>query len=442
MGNTCAPESKTDEAEQATDIEKKEQDEEISQPTEKFTKIINTYQAENEKMKKELDSMKHNDEENSRERSKQAEQNDEIMKELAAMKAMMEEKDRALVKHRLEAALHSKATSMVTSETVTKLLKAGNIEKFGKAGKSKAKVKWVEIHLRSAQAGADGVSKGFLMLTYADSQSSQLSNRCQIVRVNKEVKNVAAKLKGRAFSVDVISSGADKELVFGCEDEKDREGWVEACNEGFMIIDEELQSVSDYTTIDVKFSNPKLGIRVEEKVLIDVGVDEEKLAQVALKKTDADKVEEKGNDKDNGLKTVEQEEKPCELIVRMINDDSLRADGLTVDCVVSAINGMNMRGLTYTKQVGLFADTPKPFIITFLKKKSPDRTAFPGILNELVADGDNAVKTAFYELVKGTPFGLELDKSDNKAAAIAELLSNQRRLTAVLQNTIVQEAEL
>jgi len=161
-----------------------------------------------------------------------------------------------------------------------------------------------------------------------------------------------------------------------------------------------------------------------------------------VEKTEADKVDEKVDDKDNGLKTIEQQEKPCELIVRMINDESLRDAGLTVDCVVSAINGLKMRGLTYTKQVGLFSSTPKPFTITFIKKRFNDQTAFPGILKELVSDGDNAVKTAFYELVKGTPFGMELDKSENKAAAIAELLSNQRRLTAVLHNTIVQEAEL
>merc|ERR1712060_406033 len=218
------------------------------------------------------------EEEVSKERTKQAEQNEEIMKELASIRAMMEEKDRALVKHRLEAALHSKANTMATSEAVTKLLKAGTIEKFGKAGKSKPKAKWVEIHVHS------GVSKGLLMLTYADSKDSHLSNRCQIVRVRKEGKKVAAKYKDIAFSVDVISSGAEKELVFACEHEKSREDWVEACAVGFQMIDEEVKNVSDYTTLDVQFTKPKLGIRVEEKVLVDESVEEEKVAEVSVEK--------------------------------------------------------------------------------------------------------------------------------------------------------------
>jgi len=427
MGNTCAPNK--NEVRKETNIESKEEAVEATQPSEKITIIINSYQAENEELRKQLESMKNKDEEDAEERKKQAAQNDEIMNELTHVKAVMEEKDRALVRHRLEAALHSKASLMVSSEIVTKLLKAGTIEKLRKPGKSKVKAQWVEIHVHSAQTTPEGISKGFLMVTYADSKNAQISNRCQIQGV-KEEANAPVKLKDKAFSLEVITSGSEKELVFACEDEKAKEEWVRACIDGFALVEEEfgtLKTVESDLIIDVEFTKPQLGIRVEERVIEIDGADE-KLAEVKQDNADAEEKDKEG--------------KPCELVVRMISDESVLATGLTVDCVVSAINGINLRGLTYDQQVGMFKSTEKPYTITFLKRKSNRQTAFPGILKALVAEGDNAVKSAFYDLVKGTNFGTELDKSKNQTATITELLSNQGRLTAVLQNTTIPETEL
>lgn len=438
MGNACTPEKNTEESGQATDMEIKEEDLEAAEPSEKLTKIINTYQADNEKMRREIESMRQQDEEETKARKEQAAQNEKVMNELSTMKAMLEERSRALVKHRLEAALHSKATSMVASETFTKLLKSGIIEKFGRAGKAKAKEKWVEIHVHSPQSTPDGINKGFLILTYADSKESQVSNRCQIIQVNQEELKVNAKLQRRSFSLEVISSGADKELVFACEDEKTKEEWVRACNDGLERVEEEydsLRTAEEDTIIEVEFTKPKLGIRVEEKILKSGYATDEKSAQ-------ADKGDEKVNDIVSASDSVEQKEKPCELFVKKIKDQDLVASGLTEGCVLLTINDKNLRGLTYSEQVGMFSKTEKPFTIAFLKKKSNLLTTFPGILKELFTDGDNAVKSAFYDLVKGTPFGIELDKSEDKIVTITELLSNQRRLTAVLQNTIIQEAEL
>jgi len=401
-----------------------------AQPSEKLTNIINTYQAENERMQQELEKMKNKDEEDSEARMLQAEQNEKMVRELSEMRKLMQQKDRALMKHQLEAALHSKATSIVTSETVTKLLKAGNMPKLkGRKLKSKSKEQWVEIYLHSAQATSDGVKKGSLMLTFADNKDARLANRCQILQVKQE-ENVGAKFKGKAFSLDVFSSGEETQIVFACDDEKSMEDWIKVCNEGLAMIEEEygsLQTESD-VFFDVEISKPKLGIRVEEKTIeIESGVDE-KVAEAA--------------NSDGVATDADEYEQPCELVVKMITERSLIASGLTPECVVTAINGENIRGMPYSKQIGLFESTKKPYKITFLRRKSAQRTAFPGILKELVSEGDNEVKSTFYALVKGTQFGIELDKSEDKTATITELLSNQRRLTALLQNTQIQEAEL
>jgi len=395
---------------------------EDTEPSEKYANIINSYQAENEEMRRELASLKNKDKEDSQERKNHAAQNIEIMQELLAMKEVIEEKDRALVKHRLEAALHSKAILMVNSETVTKLVKVGTIEKFGKAGKSKAKEKWVEVHVHSAQSTPEGIKRGFLMLTYSDSKTSRLSTRFQIIGVKEEAR-VGGKVEGKAFSLEVFSSGTSKELVFACKDEKAKWEWVLACSDGLDIVKEEfltLKSENDLI-LDVEFTKPKLGIRVEERVF-KTSAGGKKLTELEGNKFDTEDENKEG--------------KPCELVVKVISDESLITTGLKKDCVVSAINGINLRGLTYNEQIDMFSSVQKPYTVTFIKRRA---TTLSGILKELVVDGDNAVKSVFYELIKGTPFGIKLDKSENKTATIAELLSNQRKLIAVLTNTIMQK---
>jgi len=421
MGATCAPQKSEENL--TANIEVKEDDPLTSaEAGDKLTNIINTYQAENEKMKKELESRKNKDEIETQEREAQAAQNDEIMKELKAIKTLMEEKDRALLKHRVEAALHSKATAMVSSETVTKLIKAGTIEKFVKTGKSKLKEKWVEIHINCAKITPNGIKKGCLILTYADTKGAQVTNRCEISKVKEEGGNVVDKFKDKAFSVEV--AGAEKDLAFACEDCKTKEEWVNALNDGFAMLDEEFRTLkvteSDFL-FDLEISKPKLGIRIQEKTInVERAPDENK-----------------GNEE----AATDEKEKPCELVVIGITEESLVTAGLTTGCVIKAINGINLRGLTYSDQVGMFENTKKPYTVTFIKKKAVPRTAFPGILKKLVSEEDNAVKSAFYDLCKGTQFGIELDKSENKTATITELLSNKLRLTAVLQNTTVEELE-
>jgi len=437
MGGNCACQAKT-----KYSVYDTEKDSEAAPPIDKLLQIINIYACENEKMKRELESIRIKVKDN--ECKKRIVEDDKVMNDLSAMKDMIEQKDRILVKHRLWAALQSKANSMVTSETVTKLLKSGTLEKFDKEVNSKSiEKKWVEIHVHKAQTTSEGIKKGFLMLTCADKKCSQLSNRWQIVRVKNERTNVGSWLNSRSFTLIVISSEADKELSFACGDEKTREEWVRACNDGFSMVDEEFSNLKiterGWVVIDVVFTKPKLGIRVEEKFFQDGSANEEKWMKFKVDKGESDKIEDS---KYTPSESIHHKEQPCELVVQVINDDSLRASGLTADCVIKAINGMNLRGLTYSKQIGMLSSTKKPFTITFLKKTFVKRMAFPSILKKVVADEENSVKSMFYELVNGTPFGIALNKSKNKTAVINELLSNQQRLRAVLQNSLIQETEL
>jgi len=98
--------------------------------------------------------------------------------------------------------------------------------------------------------------------------------------------------------------------------------------------------------------------------------------------------------------TTEDKGKPCELCVRKITNSDLFEKGLLENCVIAAINGIHIRGMTYEKQVGYLSNTKKPFKLTFtgpkyLKIKALQTIQYPGILRELTANGDNAVKSAF-----------------------------------------------
>merc|ERR1719193_2078441 len=64
-------------------------------------------------MKKELEEVKRKGQEDVMLQKQASEKNEEILKELNATKSILAEKEKALLKHQLEAALHSKASSLV-----------------------------------------------------------------------------------------------------------------------------------------------------------------------------------------------------------------------------------------------------------------------------------------------------------------------------------------
>merc|ERR550534_3252948 len=248
-------------------------------------------------MRKELEDIKNKRSEQETVAQKEAtQQNEKIMEELAAMRALVEAKDRALVKHQLEAALHSKATSLVTSESVAKLLKEGTLEKFTRSRKAKsAKEKWVQVEMHTCQNTKNGFVKGHILLIYSDTKDSQLSTRCTIISVDGDGTNVGDKYKGRNFLVQAIVGRENKEIVFACDDEEMKREWVGALNRGLLQIEEEEKELNTPLLVKVEFSKDKLGIRVEENVLESKqdNLDEEKVATERSDVREEQKIETK-----------------------------------------------------------------------------------------------------------------------------------------------------
>jgi len=472
MGN-CSPEKQSKDISSANEVEKKQAIDD-AQNYEKLSTIISSFQSENEKMKKELASLKNQNEQNAIAEAEQKRQNEEVMKELESIKNLMNQKEQALVLHRLRAALHTKASALMCTDAFSVKLQEGQLIKYRKAGKTKTNnARWVELYFIPGESRSDEFVEGHLMLTYAEDKESQISNRGRVLKVIEEPTNVDKKDGTQFFSVLLRVNGLDKEMVFACSDEKEREGWIGACNDGLSRIEQEVKAMNEEFTLKLEFEKKKLGFVVEESFLItetgsiitdttkenqnqvsasieDQKVCDDNQASTEDKKPSDDNQENEDIDSKAAEVEVKPElvENPCKLVVSKIKDSELFDKGLVENCILRSVNDVHLEGMVYTKQINILNTTKKPFMITFtgqnfLKKKTTTAPLYTSILSELTAKGDNEIKSAFFTLIKGTPLEAQLaDSGDNSTKIIEDLLSNQRRILTLLQSVTVQEADL
>merc|ERR1711920_1176447 len=249
------------------------------------------------------------------------------------------------------------------------------------------------------------------------------------------------------------------ELVFACETEDQRQEWVKCINEALTEVGSAPENLEiQIVSFKLEFSKPKMGIRVEENFVEETEYDvkeqeannlanegaEQLMNDSEKKESEQEKMQEVSDDDDE--EEPRYIERPCQLIVTKITDQDLIDGGLVEDSIVTAINDTSLDGMVYSEQIELLRTTPKPFTLTFEIEKYRDNpekgTGYSSILKELVSDGENSIKKAFYELVKGTPFEKELQSTDDPVTTISALLGNQRRLMALLKNIEVHEVDL
>jgi len=476
MGNTCAPDHEVGDVNVDT-----------FDPSEKISGLINSYQTDNERIKQELEILKSENVETTKAYRERTEQNELLMKHLTVIRSLIAKRDRAVLRHLLEAALYSKANSLIPEDNFLKKLKEGWVNKFGRAGKGKSKAKWVEIYLQSGERNDIEFTKGNMILIWADHKDFKVSNRGRILKVNDDSIKVPSDVRVRSFSMSVKAKGEVKELVFECTDKKSKDAWVQMCKYGLAQIEEEWQFMTRQFSIEITFCKEKLGFRVKELILgprDDVGVDlevkvgktvvstttqetdsvveGEKASEEPIVKESLEPFDEKSKDdgqrkvvaneeyEENaqGLKSLYEDKKqegPCELLVTEILNEDLFRHGLVEYTKVWKINDIILSGMTYSKQLPILNSTRRPCTITFtgenyLKRGSVFRDEYSSILKELGADEENDVQSVFYELVKGSAVGEELESCvENRSAAIKALLSDRGRLITLLQNIKAHE---
>lgn len=305
---------------------------------------------------------------------------------------------------------------------------------------------WVEIHFSVGKAYKTEYEAGYVTLTYADSRNAETFNHCQVNEVFQRESN--SKL---TFIARISSEGTEKELIFGCESELQRDMWIKCISGAIAEVRETYSTEIEHYTLKLEFTKEKIGLLVKERFLTkkpaETKSNEESEKVTAKSGQCSEKEAAKAIEKEM---KVEEEERPCELMVIDIVDKDLSDSGLQLDSIVKAINDTVMVGKLCTEQLNLLKDTPKPYVLTFtgrnFKKttaplKSCPRHGYFSILKELVAFGDNEVKEAFKAMVKGTLFEQELNSSKDVNTTISALLGNQRRLIDVLQNCVGKQLQ-
>jgi len=410
----------------------------------KYATLISNYEDVNEKLRRELAELKNR--ETKSDIIENSEETEKATRELAELQNLLEERNKAFVASSLEAALWYKATSMFEMKSTTRMLLKG-VLKLHRTGLAKLKKNtWVEISVSAGRALKNEYKAGYVTLTYADSKNAGSFNQCKVI----EVFVRESSSKNSTFTARVSSEGREKELIFGCETEFQRNEWMNCITNALTEVREAYNSEIKNYTLKLEFSKEKIGLLIKERYLdkADERSDEEsEIFEMKHEKSGqcAEKETMKAIEKEM---KEEEEARPCKLFVIEIVDKDLKNSDLQVDCIVEAINDTVLVGKVCLEQLNLLAETPKPYVLTFtginFKKKYAPLKSLPkhlSILKELVAYGNNEVKEAFSVMVRRTVFEKELMSSEDKNKTVSELLGNQRRLIDLLQNFAGKEQE-
>eukprot|EP00495_Collosphaeridae_sp_1-RS-2012_P001644 TRINITY_DN155_c0_g2_i1.p1 TRINITY_DN155_c0_g2~~TRINITY_DN155_c0_g2_i1.p1 ORF type:complete len:290 (-),score=110.73 TRINITY_DN155_c0_g2_i1:28-798(-) len=219
------------------------------------------------------------------------------------------------MRHVLEAALYSSASSILSEESISKKVMEGWLQKSGRSGKVKSKRKYVEIYLICGEASRTQFTEGRLMLIWADSHWSKLSSRGTVIEVKEEAANVTAGLQEQSFSILAKVDGVEKELVFTCDSKDIKEQWVQSCRSGLAQIVEEKKFMNELFTLRMEFCKEMLGFRVEEtrpknKELVDKSANEKSDDKVVVDPTlsvEANKPEDESEEAAKAAVVVEGE---------------------------------------------------------------------------------------------------------------------------------------
>jgi len=428
----------------------------------KIASILNDYQAENEQLRKELDMMKSKSDENAKQNEERTRQNEDVMRELGEMKALLDAKSRVIARGRLEAAL---LKSIVAMKASMRLCMKGNLTHHQMKRRLNM---YSEVHVHEGEVLPDNYIAGCVILTYSDDKDIETAGRYQILKVNVDVS--ASEEKEHIFALKVSDENEEKDISFSCETAEQKEEWIKAIRMALDEVSSKYAEMHDFFTLKLEFSKQKMGIRVEERILLPEEDEEKSGAGKPRNSSVCEKISltnewksdtiikemEKGINQILGDEKptkicekveVKNVEDPCDLLVTDISDEYLIAAGLKVNCVIVAINAMSLKDMGYSEQLDLILKTPKPYTLTFkgenfLKYKPQPKYCYQSILKEVTVDGDNSVKRAFQDMIEGTPFEKELKASADKLGTIEKLLSNQRKLMRLLQKVNTHDVEL
>jgi len=335
MGNTCSPDkSAKDRVIADTDKEVvKEATDKGTGETKQLTDILNSYQAEIEKLRA---ANKKLEEENDA-KTLQAEL--EKMKEmLAAKDETLKEKESKIAEEenriallKLQSTLREQEVRVLKDNITATTIIEGKLEKFGKGGKSKAREKHVLITYKKGEKIESGFASGQLQLCWADDEKSTDMTRVHITKLIDGADAVKkSEYASRCFSLE--TQPGNKIIALAARDEEEMRRWYDTIKKYMDEIKEESIAMHETYTLQLDFEKRPLGFRVEEQFLV----------------------------------TEDGERKEALMVTKIQKDaEHLRRQGLTEGLVVIGCNGKDFRPLTYTEKLDIIKTSKYPISLDF-----------------------------------------------------------------------------
>lgn len=348
MGNqTCAPDKGTEEQPPMDTEEVKEN----AQQDTKLINLLNSYQAENEKLKEQVNQLK---DQPAPEPAVDKEKEQQLLSEVEQLKAQLAAKEEALklkqseieneekriATLKLQNAIIRQEAKVYRNAKNTQVLIEGNLTKFTKGGKGKTSQKHVQITHREGDVNGDAFTGGQLTLCYADKETDSKLTRAVIVGVRDGQGEVKSKeYEGRVFSV--VTEPNDKVIAFACKSAEDRNKWFKTLSEALDHDEKMDDEMNKEFEIELEFKNRPLGFRVEEQFIPRP---------------------------DGGEDDV--------LVVAMIQDEyeHLRDQGLAEGLIITKCNDTDFTPLSYTQKLNIIKKVNFPIKLTFKGRGYMKRT--------------------------------------------------------------------
>jgi len=420
MGNTCSPDKDAKDRVIADTDNKvvKDATETGTGDPKQLTDILNSYQAEieklrtaNKKLEEENDTKKLQDELDKM--KKMLAEKDENIKE---KESKIAEEENRIAMLKLQSTLREQEVRVLKDSVTATTLIEGTLDKFGKGGKSKPKEKHVLITYRKGEKIASGFASGQLTLCWADDEKSTEMTRVQITKLMDGAEAVKqSEFVGKTFSLQ--TQPGNKIIAFAAKNATEMKRWYNTIKRCMDEITAENVAMHETFSLTLEFEKRPLGFRVEEQFLIN----------------------EDGEKKDT-------------LMVTKIQPDAehLRKQGLIEGLIVVSCNGKDFRSLTYSEKLDIIKSEEYPIKIEFegfayLKEKDAIRAAhvrdvsmavlYPELLAQLTKE-DSIAKEALtsHPLVANNKEFQDWVKRPDFKELMAGLMADPDKLRAFLMN--------
>merc|ERR1712060_298152 len=128
--------------------------------------------------------------------------------------------------------------------------------------------------------GENEYKAGYVMLTHSDDKGAETAERFNVLKVVDEGDN---KEKDHIFTLKVSDEDGEKDISFSCKTAKQKSDWIQAIKRALAEVQSAYDRMYEMFTLKLEFSKEKMGIRVEESLILPDEDDDEKSEREKLR---------------------------------------------------------------------------------------------------------------------------------------------------------------